>query len=298
MKQVLVIGAKDSGSKNNPDVVVEAMIKKGLQSSVVYWDDLVFEIETGEVSIKDVEGRELRSYSPDLVLAFGWYRSGKQSIYRDIAFSTAMYFDEHHIPYWNREMGHQRSVSKLSCMVQLALEGVSVPLTKFSINQTYISREKYPFIAKAVSASRGKDNYLLRESEDHTKLDTEQVFYLVQEYLENDHDLRVICFDGEPQHILKRSRPDGEKTHLNNVSQGGVGEWLNMDSVPQELLTISSKICKIMGREMAGIDFIPNLNSPYQYSCLEVNAIPQLTSGFDTEMKLESLSESVKRSII
>ena len=44
---------------------------------------------------------------------------------------------------------------------------------------------------------------------------------------------------------------------------------------------------------MAGIDLIPDNISEYGYSCLEVNTIPQLTSGFDPDTKMESLVEAV-----
>jgi len=40
---------------------------------------------------------------------------------------------------------------------------------------------------------------------------------------------------------------------------------------------------------MAGIDFIPDAESPYGYSCLEVNALPQLTSGTDVDKKMSTL---------
>ena len=45
---------------------------------------------------------------------------------------------------------------------------------------------------------------------------------------------------------------------------------------------------------MAGIDFIPNDLSPYRYSCLEVNAIPQLTSGHDADVKIQQLVTAIE----
>ena len=62
----------------------------------------------------------------------------------------------------------------------------------------------------------------------------------------------------------------------------------------QNMLTESEKICIIMNRQLAGIDFIPDSSSPYGYSCLEVNAIPQLTSGYDVTTKMKKLSESIE----
>ena len=72
--------------------------------------------------------------------------------------------------------------------------------------------------------------------------------FLVQPFMPNDHDLRVICFDGRPQLILKRARAAGGDSHLNNTSQGGSAEWLDLGQVPDELLTVSQKICTIMSQ--------------------------------------------------
>ncbi len=65
-----------------------------------------------------------------------------------------------------------------------------------------------------------------------------------------------------------------------------------MKGMPGGLLTEAERICTIMNREMAGIDFIPDTTSKIGYSCLEVNAIPQLTSGFDFERKMSALVEA------
>ena len=48
-----------------------------------------------------------------------------------------------------------------------------------------------------------------------------------------------------------------------------------------------------MQREMAGIDLIPDSSAPGGYACLEVNAIPQLTSGYGVDVKMSEFAQSL-----
>jgi len=180
----------------------------------------------------------------------------------------------------------------------LALQGIPVPRTLFALRSEHMLRIaqtlQVPLVVKAAAASRGRNNHLVT---DHSQLSellqTELNPYIVQPCLANDHDLRIICFGGEPALVLKRARQSNE-THLNNTSTGGTGTWVSLQKVSPHLLTACRNICKIMGREMAGIDFIPDAASPFSYACLEVNAIPQLTSGTDVAKKMDALITTLK----
>lgn len=293
MKKIVIIGARHSGTKNDPVMLADSLRAEGAEVTVVRWEDIVFSIETGNVQLFDGEA-SLFDTAPDLVIAVGWYKSGRQSMYRDVAYAVALFLEARGIAYWNTEMGQQRSTSKLSCMVQLALEGISVPKTRFCLEAASAAGyQALPFVAKAAAASRGEANYLIKNEENRSQVIDEGGYFLVQPFLPNDHDLRVICFGGKPALVLRRSRSASAATHLNNTSQGGSAEWLELGAVPSELLTNAARICKIMNREMAGIDFIPDASSQFGYSCLEVNAIPQLTSGHDVEKKLAAFARTI-----
>jgi glutathione synthase/RimK-type ligase-like ATP-grasp enzyme len=294
MKNVLIIGSLHSGKKNNASEIATGLRADDINTQVIYWEDLVFGIATGAVHITQ-NGSDILEQKPDLVIAVGWYKNGKQSLYRDMAFSLALALKQAEVPFWNSEMVHQRSTSKLSTMVQLALAGISIPTTHFSwdVNKI-IDTLQMPYVAKAASASRGEFNFLIKNRQDLDQVFAADVPFILQPFLENDHDLRVICFDGKPSLVLRRARQDISATHLNNTSQGGEATWIELDSVSPELLTLSEKICTIMGREMAGIDFIPDASSSSGYSCLEVNAVPQLTSGTDSNKKLMAFANAVR----
>lgn len=295
MKRILIIGSLLASKKNDVSKIADSIRLSGINVTVVYWEDLLFKVETNSVSILS-KNESIINDKPDLVIALGWYKNGKKTIYRDMAFSLALFLRHNDIRFWNSEMINQRSTTKLSCMVQLALEGISIPRTYFSLNVSQtLAMVSMPFIAKAAAASRGDYNYLIATDADISQInDKKDVNFILQPYLINDHDLRVICFNGVPNLVLKRSRGQDAETHLNNTSQGGNASWLSTSSIPSELLTLSQKICKVTGREMAGIDFIPDSVSSVGYSCLEVNAIPQLTSGIDSDQKMQALVNALK----
>lgn len=295
MKHVVIIGSKEYGAKNSPTAMADVLSDSAVKTDVFYWEDIMFDIRAGDVRVR-FDGKLFSSLSPQLVIALGWYKNGKNSIYRDVAYAMAEYLSHNKILFWNSEMLSQRSVSKLSCMVQLAVSDIPVPHTKFALDDTALVDAALPFVAKSPAASRGASNYLVETKERRGEIIALGERLLVQPFLPNDHDIRVICFGGKPALALKRSR-QGSDTHLNNTSQGGKAEWIRMSDLDPQLLTISEKICDIMKRELAGIDFIPDSSSPFGYSCLEVNAIPQLTSGSDVDIKMEMFKKITKEMI-
>ena len=295
MKKVLIIGSRHSGNKNDPSAIAQGIGSEDATASLVYWEDLTFSIETGNVQAL-IDGNDILADKPDLVIAVGWYKNGKQAVYRDVAYSFALLLQHKGISFWNSEMVYQRSATKLSTMVLLALEGIAVPRTFFSLNfsnvETIIER---PFIAKAVSASRGNLNFLVDSDEKLAQVIASDAHFIIQDFLPNDHDLRVICFNGEPALVLRRARLADADTHMNNTSQGGSAQWIELADIDQRILTLCSKISKITHREMAGIDLIPDVSSSLGYSCLEVNAVPQLTSGTDSDKKLVAFAHAIRK---
>lgn len=292
MKQILIIGStQQQGSKNDPEAVCKALDAGAVHAMYIAWEDLVLRVQAGNVSIT-AHGQELTDHNPDMVMLLGWY---KQSLYRELALCVGLYLQHANIHFVNTEAVMQRPRTKLACMVQLALNDIPVPVTHYAVNGESLRDQELPVIVKAFAASRGASNHLVSEVVDLERLLSESPNkMLVQPFLPNDHDLRVIMFAGKPSMVLKRSRLSDATSHLNNVSQGARADWLALTDVDSHILTMSEKICRIMGREMAGIDLIPDVSSPCGYSCLEVNPIPQLTSGHDADKKLSTLAETLK----
>lgn len=293
MKKVIIIGSKLS-TKNDPDIIASHLRNKQCLATVVYWEDMCLFIDKRDIRIT-FNSVDIVSEQPDIVLLLGWYRSHPTIPYRDMAYAASLIFEENNIRYWNQEAYSQRSTTKLSCMVQLAQHQIPVPQTFFSLDTEKLMEVNHPpFVIKAVAASRGKYNFLISSENELSQLQNKiKQASITQEFIPNDYDLRIICMNSKPKLILKRSRSKDSRSHLNNTSMGGHAEWVDFESVPIQLLTLSKKICKIMKRNIAGIDFIPDDSSPCGFSCLEVNAVPQLTSGFDRDIKMNILQNVI-----
>jgi glutathione synthase/RimK-type ligase-like ATP-grasp enzyme len=295
-KTILLIGSHDSGDKNNVSIIKEQMLDVSYEINIAYWEDLVLEINNQKqlVTYKDKD----IALNCNLVIAFNWYKSTESGIYRDLALAVALYLQKHNIPFWNSEMIHQRSTTKLSMMMQLAIADIGIPSTLFSLNSNLLiekNNEKFPLILKAASASRGNSNYLIQtefELLNHLNNDVVNNF-LIQEYIPNDSDLRLVCMAGEAVMCIERSR-QSTTTHLNNTSTGGFANVIDLNMVPSEILTNTEKICNITKREMAGVDWMIANDGSNRAVCLEVNAIPQITSGSNVNLKIASIGNKIK----
>lgn len=293
MKRVIIIGSRSAGEKNDVANLVQQLsdrLEDNIQLTNLYFEDLMFSISNSERRVEDIpSGRDVAD--ADLVIAMNWYN---QSL-RDIAYTLALYLDEKKIPFWNSEMLAQRSTTKLSATWQLAVNDVAVPDTYFSFNRGAL--EVVPLdqvVVKDIAGSRGRKNYLANtKSELHNILsDDLNVRFMVQSFIPNDYDLRIVCFAGKPFLVVKRQRQSNE-THLNNTSQGAKATLLEPSDLPNELIEEVSKITTLLKRELAGIDYVVANDGSNRYICLEVNAIPQLTSGSFIDKKYESLSRAL-----
>jgi glutathione synthase/RimK-type ligase-like ATP-grasp enzyme len=89
--------------------------------------------------------------------------------------------------------------------------------------------------------------------------------------------------------VIRRQRTD-TTTHLNNTSQGAEASLVPIDELEPSIIENSRKICYTMGRDMAGIDVLVANDGSARYVFLEVNAVPQLTSGVFIDEKMQTLS--------
>lgn len=297
MKKVIFLGSKDAGEKNRVQLLAQRVASDAVAVRTVYFEDLLFTINGEHQSVIDTVSRQDIA-DAELVLAVNWYRNGRLSLYRDVAFATALYLEARGVALWNQEMLHQRSTTKLSAMMQLALAGLPVPATWFSLDGAVLTAaaDGYPLICKAVAASRGRHNYLIESAAElQQRLAGEAPnSFMLQAFIPNDSDLRVVCFGGEPHLVIRRSRQD-HSSHLNNVSQGAKAKLLPAEALGPELQGQCRQICRLMGREMAGIDLLLPDGGLSQGVFLEVNAVPQLTSGAFVDEKLAALKSAIEK---
>lgn len=294
MKRVVILGSRDHGEKNDAGVLARELTRQGLSGATVenwLYEDLLFSVRASERSVTHVPGSQDIAET-DLVIALNWYGNKPKGL-RDIAFTLALHLQERGTPFWNSEMLQQRSTTKLSAMWQLAQNGIAVPETVFSLNGEALAAawRGGHTVVKDIMGSRGRNNHLIETPEELSALiGTDNPHrYMLQEFVPNDYDIRLVCFGGEPRLAIRRQR-SGEHTHLNNTSQGGTAALLQLDEIPPAVLDEARQICRLLHREMAGIDYLIANDGSNRYICLEVNPIPQLTSGSFTDEKYAALS--------
>ncbi len=96
----------------------------------------------------------------------------------------------------------------------------------------------------------------------------------------------MLVFGGEVKIVIKRSRID-DSTHVNNTSQGGLGELVDVASFPDDLKEIAVKAAKAVGRlDMSGVDIIIDNQTGKPY-VLEVNKSPQIETGSNVAIKTQ-----------
>lgn len=295
-KKILVLGRRD----DRPDYDTPQSMVSGLSEfnadkvefCATNLEDLFFYYDGSQLAITDtINSRDLKDY--DAMFAIGWF---KTRFTEDSALSAAIYMNHYGKKLLNSEVLRTRSRSKLSQLVYASLNDIKI--AKFmSINDVesldkYYSRGSfdYPLIVKSATASKGKDNYLVQDYAGlkQAKLSMSEKLTLVQEFIPNDGDYRVIIMGDEVKMIIHRQSQDGG--HLNNTSKGGLAKIVSTDSVSPDMVSQCLAISKLVGREITGVDMIQHRDTG-EYYMLEINNMPQLSTGSFVNEKAKELSD-------
>jgi ribosomal protein S6--L-glutamate ligase len=138
-------------------------------------------------------------------------------------------------------------------------------------------KNEYPVVCKVMNASQGDgvekcdDQKELAKCFKDNKDPEYNDFRMVQKFIPNDGDFRILIFDGKIIASAKRVAKDPKKDFRNNMSKGGSG--YNM-TAPHEANQIALDSARILGKEMAGVDLIQDKKDGKWY-IMEVNTAPQ-----------------------
>ena len=184
--------------------------------------------------------------------------------------------------------GRTSTTLKAYQMLALSRAGVRVPKTVYG-SLFYLRDEAknknwtFPLIIKGSGGNRGERVYKVdgeKELEDLVmRLRTAEVSegkrYLMQEYLVNDGDFRVLVLGDEVLGAMKRSSRD-KAEFRNNFSVGGRVE---VAEIPDNLKKIAIVAARVCGIRVAGVDIVLKDGDWEKPMVLEVNKGPQF-SGF------------------
>lgn len=283
-------------SGNNTDLLFgqlsESLNSKGVVTEKVGILDCSIEVKNNQLIVTNLINGE------DLAQLDGLYFVNWRN-HLEMAKALAVYMRRHNKMVITHEISRQLPLTKVGEVIELSDQGIPLPDT-FIVRNKHLMKllnngklpYEYPFIMKGAGASKGEANYLVRtpdtiiqaiaESPDET--------FLLQQFIPNDFDYRIIVLGGKPTLAILRSRAS-DTTHLNNTSQGADGKLVDIGSIDEKILVSSAKAAKAVGREeFAGVDVIVN-NQTGDYSILEVNKTPQIETGTNVGPKIEALTK-------
>lgn len=255
--------------------------------------DLHIEIIENQLHITEaLTGRSLDSF--DFVRFELWLKSPQQAL------AAAQYMSRHDIPFSGHEAANTACSTKIGELVRMSDQGIPLPRTFTSSHEEILKSFQsetppiaYPVIAKAADTFGGKMNYLVNNYDElETALNQHKdQFFLIQEFIPNDCDYRVLIMGGEIKLIMKRTRDNKTGSHLNNTSAGASGEFIAIDSLSDEVRNCALKAAEMTLRaDFAGVDVLFDKYTG-RYYVLEVNEAPAIQTGEHPEQKIAVLME-------
>lgn len=259
-----------------------------VEVQITSFDQLVY-VSGGGCSViyHPIEGYDIANF--DLVLI----RKVGDELERGIA--VAHYLDQKGTPFTDSYLLTQGK-GKLACSFARQ-KYLPVPKTVYA-SQLFIataiknSKLRSPFVLKADNGKKGQDNFLIQSFEEMQDVlqRLQNTTMIVQEYIPNRGDYRFLVLGGKVRLILLRKGKEG--SYLNNTSQGGSAEVVDVRDFPQDILDKAEQAARIERLEIAGVDIIQDITTG-EYYVLEVNRAPQIATGACNDEKMIAYSEMV-----
>ncbi len=264
-------------------MVRRAARKMGVALDLISYNRVSFDTVTNRVRLND---RNVEHYG---VLFFRTTGKHRESV--DLILDAAKEgIESGRIKVIDPILVENRTTATLKAYQMLALNraGLSVPKTVYG--SLFYLRDKgikmfsgFPLIIKGSAGNRGERVFMVKSSDEleelimnlRTSEVSEGKRYLMQEYVENDGDFRVLVLGDEVLGAMKRSRQE-EGEFRNNFSAGGKVEAVDLPKEIKELAVKAAGVCKVA---VAGVDVVLRDGDWSKPVIWEVNKGPQF-SGF------------------
>lgn len=223
----------------------------------------------------------------------------------EIAMALARYIEKRGGKVMSSEIINFPAMTKLGEMVRMADKKIPMP-DSFFVRDKYLvdmarSQKlpygfRFPLIVKSITGSMGASNWLVRDFQQFGEIVSQPLddMVVVQSFVPNDCDYRVLIFGGKISAVIRRSRQTSD-THLNNTSAGGRGDMVSVDEFPDAWKEISLRAAEATGRlDIAGVDIIVDSKTGKPY-VLEVNKTPQIETGSNVDEKTDIFIDYIIR---
>jgi len=194
---------------------------------------------------------------------------------------------------YEKMSGASRDSLFASCECVTTFNGVKKTITAKPLNPPF----DFPVILKGSGGDRGTRVFKANNLEELEKLvrdlrksETEEGRrYMLQEFIENDGDYRVLVLGEKVLGVMKRSS-QSENEFRNNYSAGGKVE---VAQLPEEVKKLAVRAAKVCGLSVAGVDVAFRDFDMKKPVIWEVNKGPQF-KGFMKATGIDVPSEIVK----
>lgn len=260
------------GYKRTPSLYKKIGKSKGLSVDFKEYSDVLI-VDDKTIMIDDCS---LSSY--DFVLL------GLMAKKSEMANLICDYLDKNGVKYFSYGTPSDKG-NKLADMYNLLSAGLpyipSFVTSNPKLALSYTKDWSFPIIVKKLNSSQGDGVYKAgnkNELKGYFNIDDKSIhpgnteeMRMVQKFIENDGDYRVLLFNFQPIAVAKRWSKDKEKEFRNNLSKGGEGEE---SSLPQSVMQLAINAAQVLDKRMAGVDLVQSSETGEWY-IMEVNSSPQ-----------------------
>ena len=291
-KKVLLVHAtqKEQGRVNRTafrDVVARKLSDEA-ELETCSLNDLLYMLDGENTFIRDTQSNhDISDF--DLVI----FRTiGK---FTEEAIALAAYCRKKSIAYIDDYIPTVGDDKKLSCAFIYWEHDLPVPKTLYGPTKSVIAEIGHiglPAIVKDNDGKKGRDNYLAKNIKEIENILTKEGAprFVLQNYIPNEGDYRILVLNGTSRLAIRRVA-SGD-SHLNNTSQGGDAQQVELSTLPRSVIEIVEKATAIDKLSVAGADIIIDKETQQPY-ILEVNRAPQITTGAVVNAKVDAYAAAI-----
>ncbi|MFA5532746.1 MAG: hypothetical protein WDA13_04100 [Candidatus Shapirobacteria bacterium] len=271
----------------------KAAEKMEVSLDLISYNDVSYETETEEVKIKN---KKIEDYGVLFFRTTGKHWEEVNLVLDTIDRDKVIIVDP------LVEKGRPSDACKAYQMLALKKAGIEVPKTIYGSlwNLLKVMNEgkmDFPIILKGSGGDRGTRVFKADNQKDLEKLVRdlrrseidEGRRYMLQEFIPNDGDYRILVLGDKVLGIMKRSSQSKEEFR-NNYSMGGKVEVADL---PEEIKEMATKAAKVCGLLVAGVDVAFRDNDFKKPVVWEVNKGPQF-KGFMQATGIDVPREIIK----
>lgn len=304
---ICIIGSNIRSTKNEKSsvkLIIEAAEKRGIKLSNIPKSEIKYKISNSGIEyfhedidfnsvdiffFRDITGLKKKSTDERIRI-----------LPEVITFAKALSMQYKKRVFDNFLLAPYPELNKLKAYHILSEQGLRIVdsylfMTKADVKIS-LDRLTFPLILKPVNGVRGNGIYKFENKEEIISfLDNEMTshfFYpnILQKYIENDGDYRVVVLGGEVIACVKKNRAEGSV--ISNMSKGNEAVSIDINELSSDLKDLAIKSAQAIGIEFAGVDIIEDRNTKEKF-VLEVNLSPQIyyTSQFSNISIADKLIE-------